>query len=313
MVKVQVPVQVPVQVLDGGLATQLESRGHVLSDALWSARLLRDAPDDIQAVHLDFLQAGADVISTASYQATLSGYLKLGLTEAESIHLIARSVQLARDVRDHFWSKPTQRNGRQRPRVAASVGPYGAYLANGAEYTGDYDLNQSELLNFHRDRWHILAEQNPDVMICETTPSFEEAQVYGQLATETTIPVWISFSCRDQDHISDGTSLTECAKWADQHVAITAVGANCLSPYWGKYIVETFQANTKNKQVLIYPNSGEIWHDRNWQGESSLDQFVELASEWIDSGASIVGGCCRTTPEHIGNLRQLIIERERSI
>ena len=305
-------VQVPVKVLDGGLATQLESRGHVLSDALWSARLLRDAPDDIQAVHMDFLQAGADIISTASYQATLPGFMKLGLSKSEAIDLIAQSVQLARDVRDRFWNEPGRRNDRQRPLVAASIGPYGAFLANGAEYTGDYDLNQSELLDFHRDRWHVLGKQSPDIMICETTPSFEEAQVYGQLASETKIPVWISFSCRDQDHISDGTPLAKCAKWADQHAAISAVGANCLSPFWGQHIVQTIQSNAKHIQVLIYPNSGEIWHNRKWQGESCLDQFVELANDWIESGASIIGGCCRTTPEHVGGLRQLIIETERS-
>lgn len=293
--------------LDGGLATQLESRGHVLSDALWSARLLRDAPGEIQSVHREFLEAGADVISTASYQATVTGFMRLGLSESESVDLIRQSVQLARAARDEFWSLQSNPAGRPLPRVAASVGAYGAFLANGAEYTGDYELGESELLAFHRRRWLILAQQNPDLMLCETIPSLAEARALAQLASETQIPTWISFSCRDIEHIGDGTPLTQCAEWADQTPAVSAIGVNCLSPKWGAPIIESIRKVT-SIPILIYPNSGEVWRDRSWQGESSLEHFVTLARDWYRSGASIIGGCCRTTPTLIAGLRQMIDE-----
>ncbi len=174
-------------ILDGGLATQLEARGHDLGDALWSARLLRDAPAEIQAVNREYLAAGADVISTASYQATVSGFMSQGLSETEAIELIRRSVQLACAARDEFWNTPSNQQGRQSPLVAASIGAYGAYLANGAEYTGDYDLDEAGLLNFHHRRWFILAAQNPDIMLCETIPSLVEARCAGEFGQRDSI------------------------------------------------------------------------------------------------------------------------------
>ena len=289
-------------ILDGGLATQLEKRGHDLSDSLWSARLLRDAPDEIQAVNREYLEAGADVITTASYQATVSGFMSHGLNEQEAIELIQRSVQLARTARDEFWNCPSNRPGRQRPLVAASVGSYGAFLANGAEYTGEYDLDEAGLMDFHRQRWFILAQQNPDLMLCETIPSLVEARVLSQLAAESQLPTWISFSCRDTSHIGDGTPLRQCAMFAQRTSAVSAIGVNCLSPHWVAEIVQNLRGFT-DKPILVYPNSGEIWQDKQWVGESLLDQFTELAKSWRESGASIIGGCCRTTPAHIRGLR----------
>ena len=289
-------------ILDGGLATQLESRGHDLGDSLWSARLLRDAPEEIQAVNREYLEAGADVVTTASYQATVSGFMSHGLSESDALGLIERSVQLALAARDEFWNSPANRSGRQRPLVAASVGSYGAFLANGAEYTGEYDLDETGLMSFHRQRWFTLARQNPDLMLCETIPSLIEARILAELASESAMPTWISFSCRDTGHTGDGTPLEQCAQLAQQSTSVSAVGVNCLSPHWVAEIVESLRRST-DKPILVYPNSGETWQDKKWVGVSSLEQFTELAKTWRERGASIIGGCCRTTPDHIRGLR----------
>ena len=292
-------------ILDGGLATQLEAHGHVLGDSLWSARLLRDAPDEIQSVHREYLESGADVITTASYQSSIAGFMRHGLDETESIELIGRSVRLACSARDEFWSIPSNRLGRQRPWVAASVGAYGAFLANGAEYTGKYDLDEAGLLEFHRRRWLLLAEQNPDLMLCETIPSLVEARALATLAKETRLPVWISFSCRDSIHISDGTPIRRCAEFIDQAPAVSGLGVNCLAPDSVGAIVRTLRELT-DKPIVVYLNSGETWQDRNWTGQASLDDFIELAQSWRTLGATLIGGCCRTYPSHIAGLRKMI-------
>ena len=187
-----------VVILDGGLATALEARGHDLRDRLWSARLLVDDPAAIRAVHEAYLEAGADCVTTASYQATIEGFLTRGLTDDRAIELLRLSVHLACEARDRFWRAGEARRGRLRPLVAASVGPYGAFLANGAEYTGDYDLDEDGLHAFHRRRFAILAGAGGDLLACETIPSRAEGRALARLIDETPgARAWLSFSCRD--------------------------------------------------------------------------------------------------------------------
>jgi len=170
--------------LDGGLATELEARGFDLDDDLWSARLLLEKPEAIRRVHLDYLQAGADCVVTSSYQATIEGFEKKGIGKRKAVDVLRRSVQLAQSARDEFWGNPANRSGRVRPLVAASVGPYGAYLADGSEYTGDYDLDEDGLVKFHRERWDVLATSGADLLACETIPSLPEALALGRLLRE---------------------------------------------------------------------------------------------------------------------------------
>ena len=185
-------------ILDGGLATELEARGCDLRDELWSARLLLEIPILIQEVHLDYYRAGADCGISASYQATIPALMARGLTEAEAIALLRLAVQLVIEARDQFWAEPANRKGRLRPIVAASVGPYGAALADGSEYTGDYDLDEAGLVDWHRQRWHILAGSGADILACETIPSHSETRALAKLMAETPeMPVWMSFSCKD--------------------------------------------------------------------------------------------------------------------
>lgn len=297
----QALAQRPFFVLDGGLATELEQYGYQLNDSLWSARLLADFPQAIQQVHRDYLRAGADCLITASYQATIQGFMGRGFSREQAIHLLQLAVQLAVEVRDEFWFGAGSDPGRSKPLVAISIGPYGAYLANGAEYSGDYDLDEAGLVAFHRQRWHLLAATEGDLLACETVPSFAEARAFTHLMAETpTMPVWISFSCRDEAHINDGTPLAVCAEWVAQAPQVVAVGVNCTAPRFIPGLIAQL-CRVTDKPIVVYPNSGEQYDSEQhcWTGLASPTDFGEQSLAWYQAGARLIGGCCRTRPEHI--------------
>lgn len=297
-----------VLLLDGGLATELEARGCDLSDELWSARLLRDAPEAIRRLHLDYLEAGADCIISASYQATIPGFMRQGMTADEAASLIGRSVRLAQEAVTQFWSERANRRGRLRPLVAASVGPYGAFLADGSEYSGRYGLTEEELVAFHRRRWHILADSAPALLACETIPSAPEARALARLLTETPeMPVWFSFSCRDGQHISDGTPLAEAVVPLSDLSQVVALGVNCTAPRYIPALIGAARTATA-KPIVVYPNSGETYdvQQRVWCGPSPPGDLAQKSARWRSAGAALLGGCCRTGPAHIRQMRVVL-------
>ena len=275
-------------VLDGGLSTELEAHGHDVGSALWSARLLRDDPAAIAAVHAAFADAGAQVVTTASYQATLEGFAAAGIEKAEAKQLIARSVTLARDAAPECW-------------VAGSVGPYGAFLADGSEYTGAYDLGVDQLRSFHRPRMAILAEAGADVLACETVPSAAEAEALIAEADALGVPVWLSLTTAvDADGVvrtRRGERAPEVFRLAADVAAVVAVGVNCIDP--GGVVPAVRAAGEAGLPVVVYPNSGEAWDPtaRRWTGEATFS--ADDARRWLAAGARMVGGCCRVRPEHI--------------
>ena len=291
----------PVLVIDGALATELERRGCDIKDELWSAKVLLEQPEIIRQVHLDYFKAGADCAITASYQATIEGFSKRGLNEAEAITLIQKSVSLAMEARAEFWLDASNRIGRPKPFVAASIGPYGAFLADGSEYRGNYGLTEKELMEFHRPRMATLVEAGAEILACETIPSLIEAQATAKLLKEfPDITAWISFSGRDEKHNSEGQVFADCVKQLENNKQIAAIGINCTSPKYISALIHEAKKMT-NKPVLVYPNSGETYDatKNDWNGDLVLDSFGEQAREWYDAGARLIGGCCRTTPEDI--------------
>ncbi|UCG22641.1 MAG: homocysteine S-methyltransferase [Chloroflexota bacterium] len=299
-----------VMILDGGLATELESRGYDLADELWSARVLLEDPEAIRQLHRDYLAAGADCIITASYQGTVAGFMKRGLDEADAEALLRSSVTLAVDARDSFWREPANRIGRRKPIVAASVGPYGAYLADGSEYTGRYDLDEAGLKEFHRRRWQLLAATDADILACETIPSIAECRALAQLLLETPGRwAWFSFSCKDAQHISDGSRLADCLSFLDDIGPVAAVGINCTSPVHVPGLLREARAATA-KPLVLYPNSGEMYdaESKRWSGRTDANDFAQSCQEWQAAGAWVIGGCCRTGPEHIRQIRGRLIE-----
>jgi homocysteine S-methyltransferase len=276
-----------VVIADGGLATELERRGHDLSGALWSARLLADDPDAIRAVHAAYFAAGARIATTASYQASVDGFVRHGWTRAEAADLLRRSVRLAVDARADLPDPA----GRW---VAASVGPYGAALADGSEYRGRYGLTGAQLVEWHRPRLEILADTEADLIACETVPDVVEAEALVRLVGETGVRAWLSYTI-DGDRTRAGQPLTEAFALAEAP-GIVAIGVNCCDPGDVPGAIATARSVT-DRPVIVYPNSGEHWAGGAWSGP---DRFTaEAARTWVDAGARIVGGCCRVGPDKV--------------
>ncbi|XMN05837.1 homocysteine S-methyltransferase [Streptomyces griseobrunneus] len=286
--------------LDGGLSNQLEAQGCDLTDALWSARLLADAPEQIEAAHLAYLRSGAQVLITASYQATFEGFGRHGIGPERTGALLARSVELARRAA----GAARRADPGREVWVAASVGPYGAMLADGSEYRGRYGLTVRELERFHRPRMAALAEAEPDVLALETVPDMDEAEAVVRVAEETGLPIWLSYSVAG-GRTRAGQPLEEAFAVAAGRERVVAVGVNCCDPAEAEEAVRVAVAVT-GKPAVVYPNSGEGWDagGREWTGRSTFDPGRVRA--WTGAGARLVGGCCRVGPDRIKELAGLL-------
>jgi homocysteine S-methyltransferase len=287
-------------VLDGGLATRLEAQGNDLSDRLWSARLLLEAPDEIVAAHLAFYRAGARVATTASYQASFEGFAARGIGRADAEALLRRSVALAARARD-------QARGEGVPGelfVAASVGPHGAVLADGSEYRGYPDPDVTRLRDWHRDRLLVLAGTDADVLAVETIPEVAEAvAIAGLLGERPGTAAWISFTCADGGRLRSGAPIEEAVEAVADAPGVVAVGVNCTAPEHVEELVGRIRATT-SLPVAVYPNSGEGWDAsaRRWIGTPGGRVDGAEALRWHAAGATLIGGCCRVEPEQIAAL-----------
>ncbi|HDX9530490.1 homocysteine S-methyltransferase [Bacillus thuringiensis] len=289
-----------IMLLDGALATELEAHGCNLDDPLWSARVLLENPELIYQVHSDYFRAGADCAITASYQATISGFSARGIQEQEALELIKKTVLLARRARDDFWKENTQTN-RPKPLVVASVGPYGAYLADGSEYVGNYVVTDETLVDFHRSRMSALIEAGADLLAFETIPCLQEARVLDTLLREfPETYAWLSFSLKNEKEISEGMKLVECARVFEKSEQIVAIGINCAPVTVVTGAIQELRANIK-KPIIVYPNSGETYNPetKTWHGHEQCNTLDIQSEEWYQAGARLIGGCCRTTPYHI--------------
>lgn len=300
----------PMVILDGAMATQLEVLGADLNDPLWSAKILIESPELIKAVHRQYLEAGADIICTASYQATYAGFAVRGLDKPEADHLFRESVQLAASARTDFWAISGNSKGRTFPLIAASIGPYGAFLADGSEYHGNYDLTQPELIDWHRSQVTVLVHQKEvDLLLFETIPALAEAQAIVELMLEfPAMPYALSFSCRDGKHIAHGESFLEAVLQVGKQKQLIAVGINCTAPEHIEPLLKSIQGRT-SKLIMVYPNSGERWDAANhcWLQPEKWSRISDQVKTWYQRGARIIGGCCRTRPEDITAIRQLAV------
>jgi len=283
-----------VLVTDGGLATELEARGHDLSDSLWSARLLMDAPEEIKAAHLAFFRAGAVIATTASYQASFDGFAACGLSRSDAARLMRRSVELASAARAEMPDDNVKR------WVAASVGPYGAALADGSEYRGRYGLRIAELLAWHRPRLDVLAEASPDVLALETVPDVDEAEALVTAIAGVGIPAWLSYSI-DGDRTRAGQPLADAFAVARDVPEVVAVGVNCCKPSDVPLAVD-IASQVTGKPVIVYPNSGEDWDARRRAWAGRPQDLAWQPERWVAAGARIVGGCCRVRPADIAQI-----------
>ncbi len=283
--------------IDGGLSNVLEEQGCNLDHELWSARLLEKNPEAIVDAHYSYLEHGAQCITTSSYQASIKGFTNVGYDKAGAEKLILQSVELAELAVQQFSAKNTS---DFKPLIAASIGPYGAYLADGSEYRGNYSVSDEELLEFHHDRIQLLDRSNADFLACETIPSFREAKVLSELLKSTKKTAWMSFSCKDEQHLNDGTNIEECIRYLANHPHIFALGVNCTAP---KYISGLNRiVEIKKSWCIPIPEKRITQKAKSWIGISDPISFVEMCREWVELGADIIGGCCRIGPDHIQSI-----------
>lgn len=287
-------------VLDGAMATELEKLGVETDSELWSATALLNAPEKIYAVHTAYFEVGAQVATTNTYQANVTAFEKVGLTHDEARELIVQAVEIACQARDVVAPSGF---------VAASIGPYGAYLADGSEYTGNYALTKAEFQEFHRERLELVIGAGADVLALETMPNFAEVQALVNLieTSDRDIPYWVSFSLKDSQTLCDGTALEEAVKWVAQHKKVVAVGMNCLKTEVATAALENLQ-NATELPMIVYPNSGEHYHPetKTWTDSQGALNFGELAQTLSGLGARMIGGCCRTSTKEIREIARVL-------
>jgi homocysteine S-methyltransferase len=293
-------------ILDGGLATQLEAQGCDLGNALWSASLLIENPQAIVDANRAFLDAGAECIASASYQASREGFAQRGLSAEEADALMLRSVELAIQARDEFVAATAP---DFVPLVAASIGPYGAVLHDGSEYRGDYGLPKNDLRRFHEARLRLFDASGADVLAFETIPSLPEAEALADLLSTCKTPAWVSFSCKDDRHISDGSPIETAVALFRDHPVVEAIGINCTPPQFATALIERIHKVVPDKAIMAYPNSGETYDaaTNSWSGTVTPLDYAGAAREWHLAGARIIGGCCRTGPAHIAAIREALL------
>lgn len=293
-------------IVDGALASELQRRGCDLNDSLWSAKVLIEQPELIRQVHYDYFSAGADCTITASYQATPLGFAKKGITLDQSIKLIKTSVELAKQAK---WQYLDETKQNKTLLIAGSVGPYGAYLANGSEYTGDYQLPESEFIDFHYDRIKALVDAKVDLLACETLPSFAEIKALTKLLEKFPIVTsWFSLTLKDANHLSDGTPLPLVIEYLNHCQQVVSIGINCIALESVTAALESLQKLTQ-KPLIVYPNSGEQYDPttKQWHKNHHHDcTFANQLPLWTELGATLIGGCCQTTPSDITEIARLL-------
>jgi homocysteine S-methyltransferase len=289
----------PFTVVDGGLSTSLEELGHHPDGALWTAQLVIDRPEVIVAAHRRFVDAGADVVISSSYQASVEGFERAGLGHGAAIAALASTTDLARRSGARF--------------VAASVGPYGAYLADGSEYRGEYSATWSEVRAFHRARLDVLVDTGADVIAIETIPTVAEAEiVLEELQRLGAPPAWLTFTCRDQRTTCGGEPIGDAIAAVQAVPNLVAIGLNCTDP---RHVTSLLVAARERTDLpfVVYPNHGRAWDavHKCWIGDGD-DHVASRAGEWVALGARLIGGCCGVGEDGVRALSD-VRERLRSL
>ena len=275
--------------LDGGLSTALENNGNKLNTSLWTGEMIRTNPGEIIKAHLDFINAGAQIIISSSYQLSFAGCSKRGWSDEQTQSALIKSTQLAKDA--------VLASGKE-VKVAASIGPYGAHLADGSEYKGNYNVSKSIIKDFHARRLAVLLSTNPDLLALETMPDTFEVEVLLDLLKDSPVPFWISYSCKEGNQTNAGQSFADAVNLSQSAMA---VGINCTKP---ELISDLLGSAKSEKPFIVYPNAGRVWDAKNklWNGEGTQSFSKQIIYDWVSLGAEIIGGCCGVGPNEIAEI-----------
>lgn len=304
-----------VKILDGGFSGQLSRHvtAKIDGDPLWTARFLMLNPDAVQATHLDFLRAGAGIIETNTYQASVPGLMKhLDLSERASLDLITSAVSLAKAAVKDYLEESGEKESLDKPLVAGACGPYGAYLHDSSEYSGFYGktISQKELMDWHRPRIRTLLDAGVDLLALETIPCVEEAEALVELVREFPgARAWLSLSCRDDRYMADNSKFQEVAVrcYRASPSQIVAVGVNCIDPKYVSSLLKGINEGSSADDfipLVVYPNRGGSYSPTSgWKAVPDDHVLALPIPEWIDMGVRYIGGCCKIFAEDITAIR----------
>ena len=287
-----------IKLLDGSLSYPLEKQGYDLNKKLWTGDALINDPNVIKKIHKDYLVAGVDFISTSTYQISYRVLKEMGYNLNEIKDIFKRSVDLVQDAIEETKIK-------RKVKIVGSYGPFGASLSDGSEYTGKYKTSDEIIMSYHIDNMNIIKELDIDIVLYETIPCLREIEILSKVVEEYKKEVWISFTCNKDLEFRDGTSIMKACKILSSIENISTIGINCFSPLLAEKAIKKLKKNS-NKKILIYPNSGEIYNnkDKDWYGEKYFDN--SMIKKWLALSPDIIGGCCRVGFEDIQNMRKEI-------
>ncbi|KAK9510452.1 hypothetical protein O3M35_005239 [Rhynocoris fuscipes] len=308
-----------VTLIDAGFSTQLarHTTKQIDGHPLWTSQFLFADKEICTIVHREFIRAGSKIIRTNSYQASVPSFMEhMNISQQDAIKAIKESVAFAKKA---ITEEEESSGKKQNVQVAGSVGPYGACLHDGSEYTGSYceNITKEELIEWHRPRIKALLDGGVDLLAFETIPCSIEAFALLHLLKEfPKTKAWLSFSIKNESQISNGEEFAEVASacWELGSKQLLAIGANCVNPL---YVTPLFTALIKKNAsipFIAYPNSGEVYDGelKQWVGKANkrVTAFVE---EWLNLGISYLGGCCRTTPADLQEMAQKITKWENKM
>ena len=291
-------MQKKIKLLDGSLSYPLEKKGHNLNKKLWTGDALINDPNAIKKVHKDYLTAGVDFISTSTYQLSYKVLKEMGYNVNDIKDIFKRSVNLVEQAIE-------ETNTTRKIKIVGSYGPYGAFLADGSEFTGKYNTSDEIIMDYHRENMNIIKELDIDIVLYETIPCLREIEILSKLVEEYKKEVWVSFTCNEDLEFRDGSSIIKGCRILSSKKNISTIGMNCFSPLLAKEALKKLKENS-NKKILIYPNSGEIYNnkDKDWYGKKFFDN--SMVKKWLELSPDIIGGCCRVGSEDIKNMRKEI-------
>lgn len=276
-----------VLILDGGLSTALEESGYDVSGPMWTGELLLSNPDAITAAHRSFVEAGADILITGSYQISFEGGRSVGWSDDDVERALRNSTAAARLA------------ANEDTIVAASIGPFGAHLNDGSEFRGNYGASARAIREFHDRRLDIVLDTEPDMLAIETMPDLDEVRIIMELVESKSpeIDFWVSFTVREAGTLSGGATFADACAVVERESSAIAIGINC-SPL--SVITQTLVSVDTDLPFVVYPNAGQSWDSESmsWAGKPEFATSVNV-EEWVSAGARIVGGCCGYGPGHI--------------